>query len=204
MATAFVTREKDLLADEIAILRKQNADLTAQQSSWEELRRTTEHMQSLAALFGQVNSEEIEELRRTRDRYRALESEHSSLQRRFRDQEVRLSNSERTTATARQSLSQAQQRAVEWEKRVQDREEELETARTRIGDLEQAHSQMDAEVSLLKMQAEERDAHERLAKVSILICVYLVANADYVFSGSREQAARPDCLTRSPANACAS
>ena len=165
MNLAFANREKDMLTEEVTLLRKQNADLSAQQSNWEELRRTSEQIQNLAALIGRADNDEVQELKRIRDRYISLEAEHSSLQRRFKDQEARISNSERTALTARQSLSQAQQRAAEWEKRAKEYEGELDSTRNKIGDLEQAQSQLDSDYSMLKMQIEERDAHERLAKV---------------------------------------
>ncbi|KIP04050.1 hypothetical protein PHLGIDRAFT_211829 [Phlebiopsis gigantea 11061_1 CR5-6] len=160
----FVAREKELLTEEIRSLRKQNEDLIGQQSNWEELRQTSEQLQNLATLFSRQSDEESQELKRTRDRFRTLESDHAALQRRFRDQETKATNSEKTAFAARQSLSQAQQRASEWEKRAKDSEQELESTRTRVSEIEQAHSQLDADFSVLKLQVEERDADERLAK----------------------------------------
>lgn len=166
MKASFVDREKELLTSEISTLRKQCEDLASQQSHWEDLRRTSEHIQSLAALVGRASDEEAQELKRTRDRIRALEADHAALQRRFKDQETKAFNNEKTATAARQSLTQAQQRAAEWEKRAQDYEQELESTRSRFTDIEQAHSQLDADYSVLKLQVEERDAEERLVKVS--------------------------------------
>lgn len=147
-------------------MQKQNEDLSAQQANWEDLRRATEQIQSLASMVGRVDDEEVQELRRSRDKLRSVESEVAALQRRLKDQETKAANNERTAAAARQSLTQAQQRAAEWETRANEYEKELEATRARLDDVEQTQSQLDADYSVLKLQVEERDAHERLARVS--------------------------------------
>jgi len=164
MKLAYTVREKEALADDLATLRTQYEEASSQQSQWDELRRTNENLQALANLVSQTDNEELRELRRTRDRFRNLETEHAALQRRLKEQDNKVLNSERTAQTARQSLSQAQQRAMEWEKRAKDYEHELESTRTRLDHAEQAQAQLDADYSLVKLQLEERDAEERLAK----------------------------------------
>lgn len=171
---AYTTREKDTLAEDLASSKKQYEDAVSQQSNWDELRRTNESLQTLVSMVSQNDNEEVKDLRRTRDRYRNLEAEHTSLQRRLKDQETKVSNSERTAQTARQSLNQAQQRAMEWEKRAKDYEHELESTRTRLDQAEQSQAQLDADYSLVKLQLEERDAEERLARVSSCTRSYLV------------------------------
>ncbi len=165
MTALFVNREKDSLTEEVALLRRRNEELSSEQSQWDELRRTSEQIQNLAAIIGQADQEETKELKRTRDKFKVLEGEHASLQRRLRDQENKLVNNERAAQTALQTLTQAQQRAVEWEKRARDYEHELESTRTRLEDAERAQSQLDADYSLVKLQLDERDAEERLARV---------------------------------------
>lgn len=165
MNASLVGREKELLTQEITSLRRRNEELTIQQSHWDELRRTSEQMQNLAAMIGRADGEEMQELKRIRDNYRSLEADYTTLQRRFKDQEIKVANSERTAQAARQSLTQAQQRAVEWEQRAKDYEQELDSTRSRLSEAEQAQSQLDADFSVLKLQVEERDAEERLAKV---------------------------------------
>ncbi|THG97227.1 hypothetical protein EW026_g4730 [Hermanssonia centrifuga] len=164
MTALFVNREKDSLTEEVALLRRRNEELSSEQSQWDELRRTSEQIQNLAAIIGQADQEETKELKRTRDKFKVLEGEHASLQRRLRDQENKLVNNERAAQTALQTLTQAQQRAVEWEKRARDYEHELESTRTRLEDAERAQSQLDADYSLVKLQLDERDAEERLAR----------------------------------------
>lgn len=154
------------------MLKKQHEEVTSQQSHWDELKRTNENLQALASLVAQNDNEEVKELRRTRDRYRTLENEHTSLQRRLKEQENKVLNSERTAQTARQSLSQAQQRSMEWEKRAKDYDHELESTRTRLDQAEQSQAQLDADYSLVKLQLEERDAEERLANVSSVISTH--------------------------------
>lgn len=160
-----MTREKDTLAEEVATLRSQKDELSSQQERWDELRTTSEQMHALVELMQRSDNEEMKELRRARDKLRTLEVEHASVQRRLKDQEAKVTNNERAAQAARQSLSQAQQRAVEWEKRANEYESELQSTRDKLDKEEQEHRQLEADHALVKMQLEERDAEERLAKV---------------------------------------
>ncbi|CAL1697291.1 unnamed protein product [Somion occarium] len=163
-AVASANRERDTVVNDMAHLRRQQEELLSQQSQWDELRRVNESVQALAALVSQGENEEVKELRRVRDRFKVLEGEHAALQRRLKDQENRAANNERTALTARQSLTQAQQRAAEWERRANEYEQELQSAKERLDQTEEARSQLDTDYSLVKLQLEERDAEERLAK----------------------------------------
>lgn len=120
----------------------------------------------LTNLIGQADNEELKELRHVRDRSKVLEGEHAALLKRFKDQESKVANSEKAAMAARQSLSQAQQRSSEWEKRAKEYEAQLEMTQTKLDQAEQTQSQLDADYSLVKLQLEEREADERLAKVS--------------------------------------
>lgn len=106
-----------------------------------------------------------EELRRSRDRLKALEAENTALQRRMKDQEIKMTSNERAAQTARQSMSQIQQRAAEWEKRANEYQSELGSVQDRLDKEEQTHKQFKEDYEYMKMQVEERDAEERLAKV---------------------------------------
>ncbi|OSD05616.1 hypothetical protein PYCCODRAFT_1450275 [Trametes coccinea BRFM310] len=160
----YVTREKDTVAEELAAQRKQNEELFAQQNRWDELRQATEQIQALANNVSQVDQEELRELRRIRDRTKILEGEHSALQRRVKEYETKIANQEKLAQTSRQSLVQARQRAEEWERRAKEAEGQLEVTQTKLDQVEQSHSQLDADYSLVKLQLEERDAEERLDK----------------------------------------
>lgn len=132
----------------------------------------------LTTLIGQADNEEVKELKRIRDRTNKLESDHTALQKRFKDQESKVANSERAAVIARQSLAQAQQRASEWERRAKEHEGELEMTRTKLDHADQTHAQLDADYSLAKLQLEEREADDRLAKVRSIISDIALA-ADY-------------------------
>lgn len=123
----------------------------------------------LTNLIGQADNDELKELRRHRDRSKVLEGEHAALQKRIKDFESKTANSERAAATARQSLAQAQQRSAEWERRAKEYEGQLEMLKTQFDQAEQTRNQLDADHSLLKLQLEERDADDRLVKVSFLL-----------------------------------
>ncbi|KAK0506525.1 hypothetical protein EDD18DRAFT_1123768 [Armillaria luteobubalina] len=157
LKVAFASRDKDLAEETIATLRKQKEDLTTNSSQWDSLREASEQIQMVATSC-------LNELRRIRDKSKLLEGEHSALQKRFKDQEGRISNSEKAAFTARQSLSQAQQRAIEWETRAKEYEGKLEHTQTMLDQAEQTHSQLDTDYSVVKMQLEEHEADARLAK----------------------------------------
>lgn len=108
-----------------------------------------------------------EELRRSRDRLKALEAENTTLQRRMKDQEIKMTSNERAAQTARQSMSQIQQRAAEWEKRANEYQSELSSVQEKLDKEEQVHKQFKEDYEYMKMQVEERDAEERLAKVRL-------------------------------------
>jgi chromosome segregation ATPase len=95
-----------------------------------------------------------------------LEGEYNNLQRRFKDQEIKLVNLDRTMVTVRQTLTQAQQRAVEWEKRAKETDTEISGIRNQLEETSGAKTQLDSEISLLEVQLREKEADERLTQVS--------------------------------------
>jgi hypothetical protein len=160
-------------------LQKEHDHVISQQTHWDDLHRAAEQIEMLTTLIGQADNEEVKELKRIRDRSNKLEGEHSALQKRFKDQESKVANSERAAVIARQSLAQAQQRASEWERRAKEHEGELEMTRTKLDQADQIHAQLDADYSLAKLQLEEREADDRLTKVrGIFLRVALTT--DYV------------------------
>ncbi|KIJ08619.1 hypothetical protein PAXINDRAFT_172862 [Paxillus involutus ATCC 200175] len=158
------THERELIAQSLKLLQQQHESLIAQQSHWEDLHRVAEQIEALTNLRSQTNEEEIRELRHARDQHRQLESEHTALQKRVRDQELRVTNNERAVNAAKHSLVQAQQRASEWERRAREYEGDLEITRNKLDEVEQAQLQLDADYSLVKLQLEEKEAEDRLVK----------------------------------------
>lgn len=125
----------------------------------------------LTTLIGQADNEELKDLRRNRDRSKVLEGEHAALQKRVRELETKVTNSEKASLTARQSLAQAQQRSSEWERRAKDYEGQLDLTQTKLDQAEQTQAQLDADYALVKLQLEEREADDRLAKVSFQLYI---------------------------------
>ncbi|KAJ7171787.1 hypothetical protein C8R43DRAFT_979410 [Mycena crocata] len=164
LQATFAARDKDSALQALNALQKQHDHLTSQQSHWDDLRHASGQIEMLTNLIGQADNEELKELRHVRDRSKVLEGEHAALLKRFKDQEGKVVNSEKAALTARQSLSQAQQRSSEWERRAKDYEAQLEMTQTKLDRTEQSQSQLDADYSLVKLQLEEREADERLAK----------------------------------------
>lgn len=122
----------------------------------------------LTTLIGQADNEELRELRRVRDRSKVLEGENSALQKRFKELETKSINSEKGAAAAKQSLSQAQKKAADWERRARESEAQLEYTKTKLEQIEQTQSQLDADYVIVKGQLEEREAEERAVKVGHL------------------------------------
>lgn len=161
--------ERDLTAQSLALLQQEYERLSSQQSHWDDLRRNVEQIEILTNIMQQADNEELKELRRFRDQHQQLESEHTVLQRRLRDQELKVANSDRVANAAKQSLVQAQQRAAEWERRAKEYESNLEVTRNRLDEAEQMKDQLDADYSLAKLQLEEKEAEDRLVKVNMLL-----------------------------------
>lgn len=168
-------RDKDAAVEAQKLLQKEHDRVISQQTHWDDLHRAAEQIEMLTTLIGQADNEEVKELKRIRDRSNKLEGEHTALQKRFKDQESKIANSERAAVIARQSLAQAQQRASEWERRAKEHEAELEMTRTKLDHADQIHAQLDADYSLAKLQLDEREADDRLAKVrSIVLHIPLI------------------------------
>jgi chromosome segregation ATPase len=161
----FAARDQESSTQALATLQKQYDRLASQQSHWDDLRQASQQIETIASLLGHADNEETKELKRIRDRSQVLEGEHTALQKRFKDQESKISNSERALLTVRQSLATANQRSSEWERRAKESEGKFELTHTQLDQLEQTHSQLQADHSEARMQLEEKEAEERLSKV---------------------------------------
>ena len=126
------------------------------------LNETNEKLNNVFGLLEHTDKTEVHELR---DRVKQLEVDQGALQKQLREAETKAATSDRAAVAVRQTLTQAQQRSVEWEKRAKEYEGELELVKTRLDHAEQTHAQLDADYSLVKIQLDEREADARLALV---------------------------------------
>lgn len=165
MQVEFASRDKESAQQSLRLLKADRDNLASQQSYWEDLRRASEQIEALASRVSRIDSDEVAELKQVRDQSKVLEGEHAALQKRFREQESKLANIERASQTTRQNFAQAQQRASEWEKRAREAEGEAERLSTVVEQGEQTRTQLEADVQMVKMQMEEKDAQERLRQV---------------------------------------
>jgi chromosome segregation ATPase len=164
----FASRDKEAAVEALTALQTEHdTTLLSQQTHWEDLRRTAEQLEHLSALVtqAQTNEPELKELRRVRDRSKVVEGEFAALQRRYKEQEMRSTSSDRAASSARASLAQAQQRATEWEERANEHESALSEAQATREDTEDRMALLAEDHALVNMQLEEKDAEERLAKV---------------------------------------
>ena len=107
---------------------------------------------------------------------------------------MKVANHEKVAQSSRQSPLQARQRAEEWERRAREAETQLEVTQSKLDEVEQSHSQLDADYSLVKLQLEERDAEERLDKV----CSFSETPRPIVLTSFFFRTDRTSCATRSP------
>jgi chromosome segregation ATPase len=189
-------KEKETAEQVAFLLRAENERITADQQRWDELRRATEQIESLSAHIRQADQEELQQLRAARDHTQALEAEHTTLQKRFKEQEARVANTERTAFTARQTLSQAQQRAAEWEKRAKENDAERIAAKEKLEETELARAQLETDLANALTRLEEKEADARLTKV--WVTPYNTASRYSFFSGSRGEAQRSGELVGGP------
>ena len=130
------------------------------------MHRAAEQIQLLTSQVNEADNEELRQLRDYHDRTRPLEGEYNSLQRRFMDQETKLANHDRTMVTVRQTLTQSQQRAVEWEKRAKETDTEIGSIKSQLEEAGDTNTRLESEVFLLKAQLQEKEADERRTQVS--------------------------------------
>jgi chromosome segregation ATPase len=173
----FAKRDQESSTQALTVLQKQYDHLASQQGHWDELRHTAEHIETITSMLSHADDEQVKELRRVRDRNQVLELEHIALQKRLKDHESKITNSERALLTARQSLATANQRCSDWERRAKESEGKFELMQTQLDQLEQTHSQLETDHALAKMQLEETEAEERSVKVGPS-CQYVLLSAD--------------------------
>lgn len=169
MEATFANREKETTLKAFETLHKQHDSLVSQQSKWDAIMAATEKINMVYNLLENADDEEQKELRHHRDRSTTLESDNMALEKRVKELEAKLANSDRSAVTMRQSLTQAQQRSTEWERRAKDHESKLEMVQTKLDQAEQIQSQLEADLSMLKVQVEEQEANGRLSQVSLMV-----------------------------------
>lgn len=165
MQLNFAQRDKDSVSQMLQLIQNERDHLASQQAHWDELRRAAEKIETLSNLMEHRETEELAELRRTRDRTKVLEAEHAALQKRYKDQESKISSLERASSTMRQNFAQSQQRCAEWEKKYKEHEAEIERLTTMIDQSEQSKGQLETDLSLARLQIEEHDSEVRMSKV---------------------------------------
>lgn len=164
----FAARDKETAVEALSSLQQRYDDLAAQQSHWNSVNKTAAQVEKLTTMFGQLDNQEIKELRRVRDSSKVLEGEHAALQKRYQDLEKKVANLEKSAATTRQNHTQAQQRnqqkVSELERKSRDLEGRVETLGTEVEQWEQTHAQLDTDYTSAKQQLEEKESHERHMK----------------------------------------
>jgi chromosome segregation ATPase len=156
---------KHTSAERDRLLSKQNADI--------DLRKTKSDVETMLQMLRARQDKEQEESQALRVSNKVLESEQLALQRRFKEQESKLTNVERASTTARQNLAQAQQRASDWEKKAKDFEGQMENGNLKLMQIEEAKGQVEVECGSLRAEIEEQDASHKVCSHPKLYFTYL-------------------------------
>lgn len=162
---AFAARELEASTRSNDRLQKEVDTLHSQTQYWDDIRRAAEQVEALSRQINAEDSEEVTELKRVRDHSQGLEKEHALLQKRFAEQEAKIAALQRTTANNKQAVTQAEQKAVEWEERARAAEGELESTTTQLEQAQETQAQMEVDISSLKDELETNLAAIKVAGV---------------------------------------
>lgn len=184
----FAQKGKEAASNSLAALQTKYDALVSQQSNWDALNTATEKINLVFNLLENADSEEQKELRHYRDHCKTLEDENAAMQKRFKDADSKLANSERSGASLRQTLTQAQLRSEEWERLAKAAQGSAEMLETKLEQAEQTQSQLDADYQLVKVQLDEKEADSRLQAVSV-VYKWTACCTDGIASGSCYEAA---------------
>ena len=156
MQAIWASQTAEARQKEIQLLQSDRDRLVVQgKDDWQ---RAATQLDDLANLLRLRDSKEREENQLFRDRSKALEGEHAALQKRYREQESKMSNAERAAASVRQNLAQTQQRASDWEKRAQDFESLLERSKQQLDQSEELRRKLDKETATIVAAKESKQA----------------------------------------------
>ncbi|CAE7064529.1 unnamed protein product [Rhizoctonia solani] len=160
----YVTRDLESSKRIVSQLENQRNTLMAQQKHWDDLRRTAERVEGLCQQMEKEDSEEVVELKRAVDESKILQGEHAYLKKRFEDQERRIADFTRGQQTAKQTITQAQQQAAEWERRAKEADTELDTYRSRAEELEDANTRLHEDYTQLQLKVKDLTENEEKHK----------------------------------------
>ncbi|CAE6389296.1 unnamed protein product [Rhizoctonia solani] len=164
LQVTYVTRDLESSKRVVSQLETQRNNLMAQQKHWDDLRRTAERVESLCQQMESEDSEEIVELRRAVDESKILQGEHAYLKKRYDEQERRIADFTRGQQTAKQTITQAQQQAAEWERRAKEADAELDTYRSRSEELEDANTRLHEDFTQLQLKVKDLTETEEKQK----------------------------------------
>ncbi|CAE6405162.1 unnamed protein product [Rhizoctonia solani] len=164
LQVTYVTRDLESSKRIVSQLETQRNNLMAQQKHWDDLRRTAERVESLCQQMESEDSEEIVELRRAVDESKILQGEHAYLKKRYEEQERRIADFTRGQQTAKQTVTQAQQQAAEWERRAKEADAELDTCRLRSEELEDANTRLHEDFTQLQLKFKDLTETEEKQK----------------------------------------
>lgn len=164
LQVTYANRDLESSKRTVSQLENQRNTLMAQNKHWDDLRRTAERVEGLCQKMEEEDSEEIAELRRAVDESKILQGEHAYLRKRFEEQERRIADFTRGQQTAKQTITQAQQQAAEWERRAKEADAELDTYRSRAEELEDANTRLHEDFTQLQLKVKDLAENEEKHK----------------------------------------
>ncbi|KZO92060.1 hypothetical protein CALVIDRAFT_557757 [Calocera viscosa TUFC12733] len=154
------TREAAVLREKASHLEKSRDEEKAHQTHWDDIRRTAQQVEALTKLIANADEDELQELRRHRDRSKIMEGEFAAMKKRFDEQEGKLANLQRNAIASKNSIAQVQQRSTEWEKKCRTAETELAGLKSERETLEGLRRQLESDMQMLQHRLEDSDRRE--------------------------------------------
>lgn len=154
-------------------------------------------VKALSKLFADKTQQESEDLKKFRDRAHLLEGELSAVQKVSVEQDKKIGVLQKAAVTSKSTILNAQQRASEWEKKANERQQELDEQRKQIKETVEVRDLSVKEVELLQARIAQMEESERATSVST---PYTIHSHTFAYThavrtiGTRESTQEPGFL----------
>ncbi|KZT61864.1 hypothetical protein CALCODRAFT_490782 [Calocera cornea HHB12733] len=151
------TRDAEILREKLSNLEKSREEANSHQTHWDDIRRTAQQVETLTKLISSADDDELQELRKQRDRAKVMEGEFAAMKKRFDEQETKLANLQRNAIASKNSIAQVQQRSTEWEKKCRQAETELAGLKSERETSESLRRQLESDMQMMQHRLEDSD-----------------------------------------------
>lgn len=145
----------------------QRDKLASREEQLRAVQRTAEQVDTLVNLFEGKSRRDAEDIEKFRNRANFLEGELSAFQKVSNEQEKKIAVLNKASAASKATILHAQQRAAEWEKKANERQQELDQSRQQLKEMTQAHDASAKNVDKLAAQLSQMEESERATSVCL-------------------------------------